>query len=63
MKAGADPNERPIGRVAGQNTIDGHLDKDASVAEALLKAGAHLEDMDAGRTALFYAAVQATGAW
>jgi hypothetical protein len=30
--------------------------KDAAVAEALLKAGARLEDMDDGRTALWYAA-------
>jgi Ankyrin repeat len=30
--------------------------KEAPVAETLLKAGAHLEDVDGGRTALWYAA-------
>jgi hypothetical protein len=30
--------------------------KDAGTAEALLKAGAHVEDVDDGRTALWYAA-------
>jgi Ankyrin repeat len=33
--------------------------KDAAVAEALLKAGALLEDSDEGRTALWYAACAA----
>ena len=49
VKAGADPNERPIGRVAAQTPLMATSHKDASVAEALLKAGARLEDMDSGR--------------
>jgi hypothetical protein len=56
VKAGANPNERPIGRVAARTPLMTTSYKDASVAETLLKAGAHLEDMDDGRTALWYAA-------
>ncbi len=56
VRAGANPNERPIGRVAAQTPLMATAHKDASVAEALLKAGARLEDVDDGRTALWYAA-------
>jgi hypothetical protein len=56
VKAGANPNERPIGRVAARTPLMTTSYKDASVAEALLKAGARLEDTDDGRTALWYAA-------
>jgi len=56
VKAGANPNERPIGRVAARTPLMSTDYKDAAVAEALLKAGARLEDMDDGRTALWYAA-------
>jgi ankyrin repeat protein len=61
VKAGANPNERPIGRVAGRTPLMTTSYKAASVAEALLKAGARLEDMDDGRTALWYAACE--GNW
>jgi hypothetical protein len=56
VKAGADPNERPIGRVAARTPLMGTDYKDAGVAEALLKAGARVEDLDGGRSALWYAA-------
>lgn len=56
VKAGANPNERAVGRVAAQPPLMTTSYKDAAVAEALLKAGAHLEDVDYGRTALWYAA-------
>jgi hypothetical protein len=56
VKAGANPNERPIGRVAARTPLMETSYKDAAVAEALLKAGARLEDLDDGRTALWYAA-------
>ena len=56
VKAGANPNERPVGRVAAQTPLMTTSYKDPSVAEALLKAGARVEDMDDGRTALWYAA-------
>ena len=56
VKAGANPNERPIGRVAARTPLMTTSYKDATVAEALLKAGARLEDLDDGRTALWYAA-------
>ena len=56
VKAGADPNERPIGRVAARTPLMTTSYKDAAVAEALLEAGARLEDMDEGRTALWWAA-------
>ena len=56
VKGGADPNERPIGRVAARTPLMTTLYKDAAVAEALLEAGARLEDMDEGRTALWWAA-------
>ena len=61
VKAGADPNERPVGRVAARTPLMTSSYKDASVAEALLKAGARLEDVDDGRTALYYAACR--GNW
>jgi ankyrin repeat protein len=54
VKAGASPNERH--RVSARTPLMTTSHKDASVAEALLKAGARLEDMDEGRTALWYAA-------
>jgi hypothetical protein len=56
VRAGANPNERPIGRVAAQTPLMATSYKNAAVAEALLKAGAHHEDVDGGRTALWYAA-------
>lgn len=56
VRAGANPNERPVGRVAARTPLMNASYKDAAVAEALLKAGARLEDMDDGRTALWYAA-------
>jgi hypothetical protein len=56
VKAGANANERPIGAVAARTPLMTTSYKDASVAEALLKAGARLEDMDDGRTAFWYAA-------
>jgi len=57
VNAGANPNERPIGRVGPQTPLMFAAYKDAAVAEALLKAGALLEDSDdEGRTALWYAA-------
>ena len=46
VRAGANPNERPIGRVAARTPLMTTSYKDAAVAEALLKAGAHLEDVD-----------------
>src|SRR5262245_26324551 len=60
VKAGANPNERPIGRVGPQTPLMFAAYKDAAVAEVLLKAGALLEDSDEeGRTALWYAACAA----
>src|SRR5262249_48062610 len=60
VKAGANPNERPIGRVGPQTPLMTTAYKDAAVAEALLKAGAVLGDSDEeGRTALWYAACAA----
>jgi hypothetical protein len=56
VKAGANPNEQPIGRVAARTPLMTTSYKDAAVAEALLKAGARLEDVDDGGTALWYAA-------
>ena len=56
VKAGASPNDRPIGAVAAQTPLMSTSYKEAAVAEALLKAGARLEDMDNGRTALWHAA-------
>ena len=56
VKAGADPNERPIGRVTARTPLMGADYKDAGVAEALIKAGARLEDLDRGRSALWFAA-------
>jgi hypothetical protein len=56
VKAGADPNERSIGRVPDWPPLMRTAYKDAGVAEALLKAGARLEELDNGRSALWYAA-------
>lgn len=56
VKAGANPNGRPIGAVAARTPLMNASYKDAAVAEALLKAGARLEDLDGGHTALFFAA-------
>jgi hypothetical protein len=56
VKSGADPNERPVGRVAARTPLMAAYYRDVSVAEALLNAGARLEDMDDGRTALWYTA-------
>jgi len=56
VRAGANPNERPVGRVTARTPLMTTSYKDAAVAEALLKAGAHLEDVEDGRTALWYAA-------
>ena len=56
VKAGANPNERPIGRVVSGTPLMTTAYKDAAVAAALLKAGARLEDVDDGRTALWRAA-------
>ena len=56
VKAGANPNERPIGRVVSRTPLMTTAYKDAAVAAALLKAGARLEDVDDGRTALWHAA-------
>jgi uncharacterized protein DUF6438/ankyrin repeat protein len=55
-RAGADANERPVGRVAARTPLMTTAYKDAGVAEALLKAGARLEDLDDGRSAVWYAA-------
>lgn len=54
--AGADANERPVGRVAARTPLMSAAYKDAGVAESLLKAGARPEDLDDGRSALWYAA-------
>jgi hypothetical protein len=59
VKAGANPNERPLHRGAGRTPLMSTSYKDASVAKALLKAGARVEDMDDERTALYYAACAA----
>ena len=56
VKAGANPNDRSIGGVAAMTPLMTTSYKDASVAEALLKAGARVEDMHDGHTALWYAA-------
>jgi hypothetical protein len=56
VKAGADPNERSIGRVPDWPPLMKTAYRDAGVAEALLKAGAHLEDRDNSRSALWHAA-------
>jgi hypothetical protein len=56
VRFGANPNERPVGRVAARTPLMTTSYKEAPVAQALLKAGAHLEDVDGGRTALWYAA-------
>src|SRR4051812_11634734 len=56
VRSGANPNERPIGRVGARTPLMTTAYKEATVAQALLKAGAHVEDVDDGRTALWYAA-------
>jgi hypothetical protein len=61
VHAGADPNERPIGKVAAMTPLMGTAYKDAGVAEALIKAGARVDDVDNERNALWYAACR--GNW
>lgn len=61
VRFGANPNERPVDRVAARTPLMAASYKDVGVTEALLKAGARLEDVDAGRTALWYGAC--TGNW
>ena len=58
VRSGANVNERPAGpdRVSAATALMSTAHKDASVAEALLKAGARLEDEDHRLTALGYAA-------
>jgi hypothetical protein len=56
VKTGANPNERPVGRTSGTTPLISAAYKNADFAEALLKAGARLEDTESGRTALWYAA-------
>lgn|SRR5262249_50422174 len=56
VRFGANPNERPVGRIAARTPLMTTSYKDAGTAEALLKAGAHVDDVDDGRTALWYAA-------
>ena len=57
VKAGANPNERSVGRVAAQTPLMAAYSGDEGVVEALLKAGARVEDLDDnGRSALWYAA-------
>jgi Domain of unknown function (DUF6438)/Ankyrin repeats (3 copies) len=56
VKAGADPNERPIGRLAATTALMKAYYKDAGVTEALLKAGARMDDLDSGQSALSSAA-------
>jgi hypothetical protein len=56
VRFGANPNERLVGAVAARTPLMTTSYKDAEVAEALLKTGAHLEDMDEDRTALWWAA-------
>jgi len=56
VRVGANPNERSFGGVEGRTPLMTTGYKPAPVAEALLKAGAHVEDMADGRTALWYAA-------
>jgi hypothetical protein len=54
--AGANVNERPVDRAASRTPLMTTAYKGAGVTDALLKAGARLEDVDDGRTALWYAA-------
>jgi hypothetical protein len=56
VAAGADPNERPIGRVGGRTPLMETAHREPDVAAALLEAGAILEDLDDGHSALWYAA-------
>jgi hypothetical protein len=56
VQAGADPNARLIGGVAALTPLMSAARKDASVAEALLAAGARVDDLDNGRSALWHAA-------
>jgi hypothetical protein len=56
VRVGANANERPVDRVAARTPLMATAYKDAAVAAALLKAGARVEDVDDGRTALWYAA-------
>ena len=59
--AGADPNQRPIGAAAAQTPLMTTAYKEADVAEALLKAGARVDDLEHGHSALWYAACR--GNW
>jgi hypothetical protein len=56
VSAGADPNERPIGVMDGRTPLMAASYKAAAVTEALLKAGARVDETAEGRTALWYAA-------
>ena len=56
LRAGANPNERLVGRVTDQTPLMSAAYKDATFAEALVKAGARLEDVATRRTALWYTA-------
>jgi hypothetical protein len=56
VKAGADPNGRSTRSVVPTTPLMTTAYKDAAVAEALLRAGARLEDLQDGRSALWYAA-------
>ena len=56
VRAGANPNERLVGRATDRTPLMSAAYKDATFADALVKAGARLEDLEGGRTALWYAA-------
>jgi hypothetical protein len=56
VHAGADPNERPAGRGTAMTPLMITAYKDVGVAEALLRAGARLDDRENDRSALWYAA-------
>jgi hypothetical protein len=59
VKAGADPNERPVGAVGAPTPLMMAWYKDPAVAEALLNSGARVDDTDGGLTALAHAACNA----
>jgi hypothetical protein len=61
VEAGADPNQRTVGATAAQTPLMTTGYKNAEVAEALLKAGARVDDLDDGRSALWQAACR--GNW
>src|SRR5262249_1526799 len=60
-KGFADPKERQVDKVPAWTPLMAAAQKDAAVAKALLKAGARLEDLEDGRSALWYTACQ--GNW